>query len=686
MPRFRILMRDCLVLDPKQYRIETKMTDAKKAPTSLLLRVPATHAAVINGNRRWYRPDKMADSCHTWLENGYPKPVLVAHDEKGAPIGRVIDAKYVDLSWKYKTDFPIINDSVFYSSDADTRADLFETIEWITDNLCDLDDYEGLGFIELGLQITDPDAIQKVLRKEYLTVSVGFSTDSAICSVCHQDWAEDDKCKHKLGKMYDGKTMFLVTGDFNYRECSFVNVPADPFAKIASVTEMTDSLDKFPEYFLGLTPAQQAALAAKAGVEMTDGLFLTDIQVLPIEKGTKMDLSVYKEKFKTVQGADAVALRAELDSLTPETDEDKRELTALKSNLTVAIKKNNWKAEDTKPAETSEDVAAAVTDAGTQGEVNAAETDKEIAAALTDGKEAKETKEGDADGKCKDCGKDCKDCTCEKPAKKDEAGAPAALKLSDELTAVLTKAGITFTDANEGCISALNALDAAYKGLPDNDKGTFRLACRAQMDVWYAQGELEFWKSSLCAEKDHVLVAKDEYTNMQDAVVKLDEEVKSLNTKRVTDAAERDAVLKLAKKAYATALVLNSAHKGQLKDMTVEQITAEISEKASRGLASLKDSLNDVLAELKWVVKPAEATSDAKVDEPQAKEVSDNAQVTDPAQKVGKQLEGKDSQEEQHDTGLSAADEQKMLSMMSRQERTEYLSRKRFALNTKAAQ
>src|ERR1035438_3038287 len=35
--------------------------------SSLLVRVAASHSGIVNGNRRFYRPDRMQESIHTWL-------------------------------------------------------------------------------------------------------------------------------------------------------------------------------------------------------------------------------------------------------------------------------------------------------------------------------------------------------------------------------------------------------------------------------------------------------------------------------------------------------------------------------------------------------------------------------------------------------------------------------------------
>jgi hypothetical protein len=249
---------------------------------SLLVHVAATHAGIINGNMRFYRPDKMQEGVHTWLPE-YTKdgttlrtarPVLVGHNEKGDVLGRVLEAKYIDESWKYAGEHPKVKEFLFYQRDGKRRHNLFDSVDYVIGNLMPLKEYTGLGYTDLGIRITNPDAIRKILADEYLTVSVGFKTDSAICSACHTDWAVDGKCEHKLGELIDGQQMFLISGCFQNQELSFINFAADPFATTISKKVLTDSLEKM--FFLGLSVDIQRDIKT-AGLEMTDGLYESDL-------------------------------------------------------------------------------------------------------------------------------------------------------------------------------------------------------------------------------------------------------------------------------------------------------------------------------------------------------------------------------------------------------------------------
>lgn len=363
----RLRMRDFWTFKPKEvmenkrnlFECKDSTSDTGK---SLLVKVAATHAGVVNQNWRFYRPDRMQDAAHQWTPEegkGYAKPVLVEHDKKGDVLGRVRTARYVDESYKWSTDFPTIKDSIFY----DRKIDLFKSVDWIVENLMPLEGYSGLGYLELGLNVTNPEAIGRVLRDEYLTVSVGFQTSSAVCSICHQDWADDDKCEHRPGERDEEskKSMFLICGDFKYEEISFVNFPADPFAGKISKDALKDSLNR--KFFMGLDLSKQQAFIAAAGMSMSDAVLDYDVQIVEDNVSTVYDLT--KPEMQTafeneVKSDSLVAIRAlelkqSLSSWKPEDDANKTRKRSLTSTLNAKIKKNNWDGVTTASVETDEE-------------------------------------------------------------------------------------------------------------------------------------------------------------------------------------------------------------------------------------------------------------------------------------------------------------------------------------------
>jgi hypothetical protein len=535
-------MRDFWTVRSKELTRDQSSKDSKGE--SLLVRVAATHSGIVNGNMRFYRPDRMQDAVHTWVPKAkYPRPVLVAHNEDGDVVGRVLDAKYVDESYKYKTEHTVLRDSLFYGTDARKKMDLYKSIDWIVDNLMTQDDYQGLGYVELGLKVTNPDAIQKVMRDEYLTVSVGFKTDAAVCSICHTDWAQDDKCEHKLGETVDGKQMFLISGHFDYEEVSFVNFPADPFASTVSKERLADNLGK--TFFLGLPVRQQRALTASTGLHFTDSLYAADIHLV---EGDMAEVIVDPKVVAEMASVEAPVVAAEeRDAVLAE-----------------------------------------------------AEAAKEAAAAETS-----------------------------KVADKEET------KYSDAVQTVASKLNLT-DGKGEKSLKMLNGLDDTYKGLEDEEKGLFRSAVGAMLEVWSADGWLNFLKEQLAKDSTLVVRSKDEA------------EAETAELAKVV--AEKDTVKGQAasyfmsyKRGLAQTIALFKVTSGKISK---DDVPVHVTELLKRNVSSLKDTVSDILSELKLtektevveakvdpVVAVEDASKKAAVEEKPAEAVltdNDNVRVAEP--------------------------------------------------------
>lgn len=222
----------------------------------LIVKIAATHAGLITRNNGFYLPDRMRKGATTFVSQ-YPKPVQTHHSDDQDPVGRVIKAEYIDISASVterinnkKKDFFTKFTPDSFNSFTDGRMPYIESVNFICDflnkkdSLLDDPDFQGLGYILITAQISDSDAIQKILDGRYLTGSVGLTTDRAVCSVCKQDWTDSGKCEHTPGKRYDGVKAFIITGDLVYDEYSFVNTPADRHSRVmeVNVNGVTDSV------------------------------------------------------------------------------------------------------------------------------------------------------------------------------------------------------------------------------------------------------------------------------------------------------------------------------------------------------------------------------------------------------------------------------------------------------------
>lgn len=214
----------------------------------LLVKIAASHAGIITRNNGFYLPDKMRKGVSSFTDN-YGKPILLHHEDHKDPVGRIVQASYVDTSALVKDRYnglvvkdrfgkemgtiteQLISDFVDGKLPFGAQVDVIRSL--LKDSILEDPDYAGLGYAELVANITDPQAIQNLLDGIYLTGSVGASTDKAVCSVCKQDWTGSaGRCEHRPGGVYDGVKCFIIAGALSYDEYSFVNVPADRHSKV----------------------------------------------------------------------------------------------------------------------------------------------------------------------------------------------------------------------------------------------------------------------------------------------------------------------------------------------------------------------------------------------------------------------------------------------------------------------
>lgn len=245
MKKSTLYFRDSLRLDlgkigpeqKKKFMDNMVAEGVKTTPPRLLVTVAATHAGIITRNNAFYRPDIMKDGISTFI-SPYQKPVQLHHSDQADPVGRVQNAKYIDISNHYVERMLEFRNRYGGFNFTDAKVDAEKAIDqykWVVENMLPTKDYKGLGYGELTLSITDAEAAEKVLDQRYLTVSVGFTTTEARCSECNQDWASEGPCDHSPGQMYDSVPMSLIPGNFLYDEVSWVNNPADQFTEITEV-------------------------------------------------------------------------------------------------------------------------------------------------------------------------------------------------------------------------------------------------------------------------------------------------------------------------------------------------------------------------------------------------------------------------------------------------------------------
>lgn len=243
-----LILRDFLAFAPSAGRgggtsADPDIREAARSGKGLKITFVASHAGMKNGNSVMYSPSGMRDSSHTWV---WPQrqPIQIHHDSSADPIGRVIGARYAPYSAsdvsKGQSDSLNVFDTLSKGKITD-GARALEAAKVLNDK-----DWRGVGELILDGVVTDSDAIEKILDGRYQGVSITQRPEQAFCNLCDHDWVKDGPCDHERGSTDEesGRDMYLVVGDTNYVEISYVNRPADPHAMGASIQsiEMSESL------------------------------------------------------------------------------------------------------------------------------------------------------------------------------------------------------------------------------------------------------------------------------------------------------------------------------------------------------------------------------------------------------------------------------------------------------------
>jgi len=231
------------ISDNKRKYFKTKDSTSPSGH-SLVAQIEMTHAGIVTRNYGFYLPARMKDGAATFTKD-YAKPVIIGHDElvESKPVGRVVNAEYVDTAEAYK-----VRDSILksYFNFQDGSKKVTDFVQHVVRNYDGKDQYKGLGHIRGTVNITDAETIEAILDERYLTVSTSMISDAAYCSVCNTDWVADGFCEHQRGQVYDDKVCLAVPGTMSYDHLGIINSPADVHANgfdIVSLNQKTTEND-----------------------------------------------------------------------------------------------------------------------------------------------------------------------------------------------------------------------------------------------------------------------------------------------------------------------------------------------------------------------------------------------------------------------------------------------------------
>lgn len=190
--------REVEVLDAEGNAIERlSLTDSLASGQSIVLDVTfeATHSG-RNRNFFNYNSEDLERGASSW-KSPFSKPLLKNHDMYTEPLGRVRDFSFGPS---------IITDE----RDA----------------------------VTVTFRVTDQDAVAKFLDGRYQTMSIGASCGHVTCNICGKDILKDEEfkfCGHMRGQKYKGEMAYWTAKDFEFKEGSVVNNPADDFAQVIRV-------------------------------------------------------------------------------------------------------------------------------------------------------------------------------------------------------------------------------------------------------------------------------------------------------------------------------------------------------------------------------------------------------------------------------------------------------------------
>jgi len=196
--------------------LKTLISDSKKV-TSIRVGIEATHSGIVNKNYKFYTPVGMKNGADSFTKP-YNKPVTVNHSNVASPIGRVVSAEYVQ--YNTSTDVNSLSTS--------TNAKFLDKIKkYVASADYSAMGYKGLGHLYLVAEITDADAIQKIIDRRYMTVSIGGGSNAMYCSICGVNNMAD-YCNHYPGQTYEDEKCYFISGDqMEFDHVSYVNSPAD---------------------------------------------------------------------------------------------------------------------------------------------------------------------------------------------------------------------------------------------------------------------------------------------------------------------------------------------------------------------------------------------------------------------------------------------------------------------------
>lgn len=293
-----------------------RLNESTGAEEYLMPRIEAIHAGATRNYNHYLAERLKGDplkktGVYSWMDP-YAKPVIYNHDTETEVTGRILHAAYADY----------------------TQA--------------------GRPGIILIPKITEPRAVESLKAGRLLTVSVGATTNAAVCSICGTDIINEGYCGHMKGEQYDGRVCEWIAGDIWFDELSWVNVPADQDAMVVDTQtsifiNSPDNTEKATTHESSATRPLTELFGVPKGTTLVVPKTLTEADQKPAEKqGQEENRGMEKTKLEA-----EVIENNEPAEVTPAVVEDKPETVA---DAEVETPEEPAKAEESDVEEPEKDI------------------------------------------------------------------------------------------------------------------------------------------------------------------------------------------------------------------------------------------------------------------------------------------------------------------------------------------
>ena len=201
-------------LSNAEFTLGENLLEITDAVTRAKVKIESSHSGIVNGNDVLYTPRALQMGAVS-LTYPFKKHVQAKHYSKA--VGVIEEAYY--------TDYPEHSEYRNKMHSAKSAVDLTNTVN----NYLESDEYrlkykKGLGALYAKANIYNKEKIQDLKGRSRGTVSIGGDSTVAYCNICSSFYGT---CKHKKGRVYEGRKAIAIVDALNLDHIGFETIPAD---------------------------------------------------------------------------------------------------------------------------------------------------------------------------------------------------------------------------------------------------------------------------------------------------------------------------------------------------------------------------------------------------------------------------------------------------------------------------